>query len=174
MIESILKELSEIVNSTEDDKKVMDEIVRLTTTLLQVGNCSLLLIDNETDEMHIHAAYGLSPEIVSNFHARIGEGISGWVAKTGKPLLIENIETHPLFHRKNRAHYSTKSLLSAPLIHEKRTIGVLNVNNRNDGGAFTKADEETLCTLAKFVVVALEKSWEREKQMARNKTDSAK
>ena len=131
-LEKILKEVSDIVSLLEDAQKVMNELVRLTTRLLKVGNCSLVLIEPGTDVLRIHASYGLNPEIVRTWRARIGEGITGWVAQTGKPLLIENVETHPLFQRKSLRRYSTKSLLSVPLIYQKRVLGVLNVNNRND------------------------------------------
>jgi len=162
-LEKILKEVSDIVSLLEDAQKVMNELVRLTTRLLKVGNCSLVLVEPGTDVLRIHASYGLNPEIVRTWRARIGEGITGWVAQTGKPLLIENVETHPLFQRKSLRRYSTKSLLSVPLIHQKRVLGVLNVNNRNDAGVFTESDELLLSTLANFIVIAIEKSWMRAK-----------
>jgi sigma-B regulation protein RsbU (phosphoserine phosphatase) len=105
----------------------------------------------------------LDPEIVRTWRGRVGEGITGWVAKSGRPLLIENVETHPLFRRKSHQRYSTKSLLSAPLILQKRVLGVLNVNNRHDGSIFTKSDELLLSTLANFIVIAIEKAQMREK-----------
>jgi len=162
-LERILKEVSDIVSLLEDAQKVMDELVRLTTRLLKVGNCSLVLLEPGTDVLRIHASYGLDPEIVRTWRARIGEGITGWVAQNGKPLLIKNVETHPLFQRKSLRRYSTKSLLSVPLVQQKRVIGVLNVNNKSDAGVFTESDELLLSTLANFIVIAIEKSWMRAK-----------
>jgi sigma-B regulation protein RsbU (phosphoserine phosphatase) len=162
-LEKILKQVSDIVSLLEDAQKVMNELVRLTTRLLKVGNCSLVLVEPGTNALRIHASYGLHPKIARTWRARIGEGISGWVAQTGKPLLIKNVETHPLFRRKSLRRYNTKSLLSVPLIHQKRVLGVLNVNNRNDAGVFTQSDELLLSTLANFIVIAIEKSWMRER-----------
>lgn len=162
-LEKILKEVSDIVSVLEDAQKVMNELVRLTTGLLKVGNCSLVLVEPGTDVLRIHASYGLNPEIARTWRGRIGEGITGWVAQTGKPLLIENVETHPLFRRKSNQRYSTKSLLSVPLIYQKRVLGVLNVNNRHDAGVFTKSDELLLSTLANFIVIAIEKAQMRER-----------
>jgi len=172
-LEKILKEVSDIVSLLEDAEKVMNELVRLTTRLLKVGNCSLVLVEPGTDVLRIHASYGMDPEIQRTWRARIGEGITGWVAQNGKPLLIENVETHPLFQRKSRRRYSTKSLLSVPLIYQKRVLGVLNVNNRNDAGIFTQSDELLLSTLANFIVIAIEKSWMRAKiiQAERHEAD---
>lgn len=163
MAETILKEISDVVSSIDDVKSVMQDLMRLTTSLLGVGNCSLVLCEPGSEELRMHAAHGLSPEVVQAFRGKIGEGITGWVAKTGKPLLIENVETHPLFQRASRSRYSTKSLLSVPLIFQREVIGVLNVNNRRDGGIFTKSDELLLSVLANFIVIAIEKARMRER-----------
>jgi sigma-B regulation protein RsbU (phosphoserine phosphatase) len=163
MAETILKEISDVVSSIDDVQSVMQDLVRLTTSLLNVSNCSLVMREPGTEEMRIRAAHGISPEVIKNYRARIGEGITGWVARTGKPLLIENVETHPLFQRTSRNRYSTKSLLSVPLLFQREVIGVLNVNNRKDGGVFSKADELLLSVLANFVVIAIEKARMRER-----------
>lgn len=170
--ENILKEISDVVSSIDDVQAVMDELVRLTTTLLKVGNCSLVMKDARSDELRIRAAFGLAPEVVRDFRQKVGEGITGWVAKSGKPLLIENVETHPLFQRRSSSRYSTKSLLSVPLLHHKQVIGVLNVNNRNDGGVFTKSDELLLSVLANFMVIAIEKALMREKLVEQEKYEA--
>jgi sigma-B regulation protein RsbU (phosphoserine phosphatase) len=162
-LERILKEVSDIVSVLEDAQKVMNELVRLTTRLLKVGNCSLVLVEPGSNVLRIHASYGLNPEIARTWRGRIGEGITGWVAQAGTPLLIENVETHPLFRRKSNQRYSTKSLLSVPLIYQKRVLGVLNVNNRHDASVFTKSDELLLSTLANFIVIAIEKAQMRQR-----------
>ena len=161
-VEAILKEISDIVSSIDDAQQVMDRLVSLACTMLRVRTCSLVLVDLETQEMRIRAAHGLSEEVVRRFRQRVGEGITGHVAETGKPLLIENVETHPLFRRKNRSRYKTKSLLSVPLIQNNETIGVLNVNNRTDGLVFNRSDELLLSVLANFVVIAMDKAKMRE------------
>ena len=158
LVESILKEISDVVRSIDDAQQVMERLVDMATTLLNVSMCSLVMVDPKTREMRIRAAKGLSPEIIRRYSGRVGEGIAGHVAETGKPLLVEDVETHPLFARKSGRKYTTKSLLSVPLIHEAQVIGVLNVNNRNDGGVLTRSDELLLSVLANFVVLAIEKS----------------
>ena len=163
LVETILKEISDIVSFLDDAQQVMERLVGLATALLNVDICSLVMIDPRTEEMRIRAAHGLGEHVVRRFRQRLGEGISGHVAKTGKPLLIEDVETHPLFRRKSRSRYRTKSLLSVPLIQNKRVVGVLNVNNRKDGGVFTRSDELLLSVLANFVVIAIDKAELREK-----------
>lgn len=163
-VETILKDISDIVRSLDDAQLVMDELVRMTTTMLGVDNCSLVLIDVNGQDMRMGAAYGLSPDIVRNYSQKVGEGITGWVAKTGQPLLIEDVENHPLFQRKSsNPRYNNKSLLSVPLLRGKRVVGALNVNNKNDGTVFSRSDELLLSVLANFVVIAIEKAQLRER-----------
>ncbi len=162
-VETILKDISDIVRSLDDVQLVMDELVRMTTTMLGVGNCSLVLIEPDGQEMRMGAAYGLSPDIVRNYRQKVGEGITGWVAKTGQPLLIEDVENHPLFQRKSSTRYNNKSLLSVPLLRGRRVVGVMNVNNKNDGTVFSRSDELLLSVLANFIVIAIEKSLLRER-----------
>jgi diguanylate cyclase (GGDEF)-like protein len=87
---------------------------------------------------------------------RVGEGLAGWVAEQGQPLLIEDIEVHPLFGKKSRAKYSTKSLLSVPLQFRGETLGVLNVNNKDNDAVFTTKDQEVLMMLAGQAAIAFE------------------
>ncbi len=162
-VETILVEVSEVVNSIDDLDEVMDRVVGLTSTLLNVKTCSLMMIEPDGRTMTMRAANGLPKDVIESYEGQVGHGISGYVARTGKPLLIEDVETHPRFARKSKSQYSTKSLLSVPLRSQGQTIGVLNVNNRRDGGIFTRSDELLLSVLGNFVVTAIEKAQLRER-----------
>ena len=96
-LERILKEVSDIVSLIDDAQRVMNELVRLTTSLLRVSNCSLVLLQPETDELRIHAAFGLDAEVVRNWRARVGQGITGWVARTGKPARVGDVQSDPRY-----------------------------------------------------------------------------
>ncbi len=170
--ESMLKEISDVVNNIDDPQSVLDSLARMVTSMLNVGKCSLMLIEPGTDALRIHAAHGLDPVIAKSFTGKVGEGISGWVAQTGRPLLVENIEDHPLFKRRSRSGYSTRSLLSVPLRFRNEVLGVLNVNNKNDSNTFTKADELLLSVVANFVVIALEKARMREVEKQKRQLDA--
>ncbi len=163
LVETILKNISDVVNSIDDVQAVMDQVVHLTTELLAVQTCSLVMIEPDGQTLRMGAAYGLPSGVAEDFSAHVGEGITGYVAQTGKPLLIEDVETHPLFARKSKKQYTTKSLLSVPLLLQDETIAVLNVNNRNDGGIFTRSDELLLSVLANFVVITIEKAQMRQR-----------
>ncbi len=171
-IGAILKKITDVMVSLDDSQSVLDALVRLVTEILRVDRCSLMLIDPETRELRIRAAHGVKPEVIRSYRGRMGEGIAGWVAMEGKPLLITDIESHPLFRRNSRRGYTTTSLLSVPLRFRDKVIGVLNVNNKKDGTKLSKLDELWLSTVANFIVISLEKARMREVEVEKERIDA--
>jgi GAF domain-containing protein len=119
----------------------MDAFVDFTAALMRVDICSLMLSNGE-EEFAIRSAIGLEDRVVRKTRLKPGDRIAGWVAREGKPLFIRNIEDDQRFRKKNVTPYSTKSLISLPLINAGRAIGVLNMNNKKDGSQFTDEDFE--------------------------------
>ncbi len=116
--------------------------------LLGLDTCSIMLINETTGELTIRSACGLSDDILKRTSIRPGDGVCGWVALEGKPLLIENIENDPRFARVSNPQYNTKSLLSIPLKMHGKVIGVLNLNNKKSGEPFGKRDFQLATIMA--------------------------
>ena len=169
---AIMKEITDVMASLDDSQRVLDSLVNLVTRMLRVDRCSLMLIDPGARDLRIRAAVGMPKEIMETYRGRMGEGISGWVAMEGKPLLITDVENHPLFKRRSKRSYSTTSLLSVPLIFRENVIGVLNVNNKQDGELLTENDELWLSTVANFIVISLEKARMREIEVEKQRIDA--
>ena len=91
------------------------------------------------------------------FRVKVGEGIAGWVAQTGEPTIVNDTSKDPRFARRFDAstQFQTKSVLCAPLISRGRTIGVVQVINKQ-GGKFTQGDLELLLTLVEPCAIAIE------------------
>ncbi|MGD0885994.1 MAG: GAF domain-containing protein [Thermodesulfovibrionales bacterium] len=118
----------------------MEMFVDLLSELMDLDICSVMLADELVSELTIKSARGLDDEVIKRTRIKIGDSIAGWVALQGKPLLVENIESDPRFRRNSISQYNTKSLISLPLIIEDKVIGVLNLNNKKTGEAFTERD----------------------------------
>ncbi|MDA8432218.1 MAG: GAF domain-containing protein, partial [Nitrospiraceae bacterium] len=118
----------------------MEMFVELISALMNLKVCSIMLTDEFIDELFIKCAKGLDHAIIRQTRIKLGDSISGWVAFEGKPLLIEDIESDPRFHRKYIPHYNTRSLLSLPLKVDGKVIGVINLNNKKSQRAFTMQD----------------------------------
>jgi putative methionine-R-sulfoxide reductase with GAF domain len=118
----------------------MDLFVEFVSELLNLEVCSIMLADEFTAELTINSARGLDEHIIKGTRIRFGDQIAGWVAMEGKPLLIEDIENDPHFGRRNIPHYSTKSLLSVPLMNNDKVIGVMNMSDKRTNQPFTERD----------------------------------
>jgi len=118
----------------------MNMFAEFISELLGLNICSIMLRDELTADLIIKGSNGLSDAIVRWTRINVGDQIAGWVAASGKPLLIEDIERNLHLNRKNIVHYNTKSLLSVPLKIHDRVIGVLNLNNKKSAEVFAMRD----------------------------------
>jgi|GEM_PF-5711443 len=128
---------------------------------LNVSLVSVMMLKEDEKELIIISSFGLPKNIINRTRMGIGEGIAGYVAKTGEPLLIKNIEKDLRFMRKSKTRYWTKSLISCPIKQNNTLFGVLNVNNKVDKSNFTENDLKEALKLAdeaaiKFFFVKLE------------------
>jgi len=136
------------------------------TDLLGVEMGSLMLLDKENQELSIKVAKGLSQDIIKNAKAKVGEGISGWVAKNKEPLLIKNIRRDKRFPKRDGERYHNDSLLSVPLLARDKVIGVINVNNKTTKGIFNKKDLDTLEEISAHISNAISRAMKYEEARA--------
>jgi diguanylate cyclase (GGDEF)-like protein len=153
-LETIYKIVKE-VNSNLGLKHCLKSIIENTVKLLNVERASLMVLDKQAKELKIECATGISQQVINTTRVKVGQGVSGWVAKTGKPLLINDISKDKRFRPREKGKYYNKSLLSVPLKAKGVVIGVLNVNNKKARQVFTKDDLELLSALANEASIAV-------------------
>ena len=89
---------------------------------------------------------------------QIGEGVAGWVAKTGQPRIIENIQRDSRYKQRPGCLDREETLLAVPLILDDRVVGVLNVDRELKYGVFSLEEERILMSLASAAASALERA----------------
>ncbi|MDI6785605.1 MAG: diguanylate cyclase [bacterium] len=147
-----------------EPKKLYPLIVEMARKAMNIQTCSLMLIDEEKEEMTIKAAYGLSDKVINSTHLKLKEGLVGYVIRTGKPLLVKDVEKDTRVNMKHKPErYHTKSLIISPLKVENKIIGVLNVNNKEDYKAFNEDDLNLLSIICGHAAIAIENSKAYEK-----------
>ena len=130
-------------------------------TMLEIMNGTIggiLLIDEQTQTLSYRVYRGLSDKYAEEMHLKMGEGIAGRVAQTGKSVLVEDISTDP------RAAWLTlisteglKAFISVPLRAKDTVLGVLNVASHSPHH-FTQDDMHLLHTIGDQVGVAIEQA----------------
>jgi diguanylate cyclase (GGDEF)-like protein len=154
---AILTDIVKTANSILEPKKVIELIMARIQELIPSDAWSMLMVDEERGELTFELALGEKAKDVSGFRVKIGEGIAGWVAQTGKPTIVNDAAKDPRFSGKFDAEtqFRTRSILCAPLISRGRTIGVVEIINRK-GGRFTRSDLDMLLTLVDPCAIAIE------------------
>jgi GAF domain-containing protein/ActR/RegA family two-component response regulator len=157
---------------TFDEDQLVQSILELLGDILQVEKTSLMLLNSETGELRIKAAKGLTPYVIQNSIRKIGEGIAGWVAKEGKPLLIKDVQKDEKFSESPFFHqYTTKSLVCVPLKIGERVIGVLSANNHLSGKPFDEKDLYLATIFSHLLLLTLMNAqlhFDREKNYAKD------
>ncbi|HXK09454.1 MAG TPA: sensor domain-containing diguanylate cyclase [Vicinamibacteria bacterium] len=154
---AILTDVVKTANSILEPRKVIELVVERIRQLIPSDAWSLMMVDEETQELVFEAALGARARDVAAFRLRIGEGVAGWVAQSGKPAIVNDAPRDPRFSPRvdTRTQFETRSILCAPLVSRGRTIGVLEIINKR-GGPFTRADLQLVLTLVEPCAIAIE------------------
>ena len=154
---AILTDVVKTANSILEPRKVIELVVEKIRQLIPSEAWSLLMVDEERQELVFEAALGAKGREVAAIRPKLGEGVAGWVAETGKPAIVNDVQRDPRFapHVDAKTSFATRSILCAPLVSRGRTIGVLEILNKR-GGAFSKTDLEQVLTLVEPCAIAIE------------------
>lgn len=152
-----LMDLSSALGVPASAENLFRTILDKSADLLRAEQGSLMLFNEETEELAIKATKGFSEKIVEHFRIRPGEGIAGKVMLTGKPLVVSDIESDARVDQRRRPRYKTKSFLSMPLSLGERSVGVLNLADRSDGASFSEDDLPLMSFIANQASCAIER-----------------
>ncbi len=162
-----LYEAGKSIGSSANLQELLKQIVALASNVTEAQVGSIMLLDSSQQYMTIEAAIGLSQKVIDKTKLPIGESIAGFVAKTGEPLIIDDIELHEHFKRNNQERYGAASLLCTPLKIKNKVIGVINMANKQDNATFSKNDLRLLSTFAVQAAIAVDDAnqFERNRRM---------
>jgi signal transduction histidine kinase/DNA-binding response OmpR family regulator len=146
-----------LLAATIDLKEALTSILSLAIDVIGAKLGSVMILDREHEELYIGASCGLDDTVIRNTRMKLGSSISGHVAQTAHPLIIEDIEKDPRFARINLAKYESKSLISVPLKYKDQVFGVINLNNKVNSQPFTQDDLNMLVSLALPAAVAIDR-----------------
>ncbi len=147
----LVREVSEIVlHHLTDRNRIMADVAAVVRRRLEHELFSIALLDEPAQELQLVAGWGL-PQKARNLRVKLGEGVMGWVAKTGIPMNISDVQQEP--------HYTpiaaqTRSQLCVPLAFEDKVLGVINVES-NRSTAFSGSDQRMLSIVASQAAMAL-------------------
>ncbi|MBN2754950.1 MAG: GAF domain-containing protein [Candidatus Goldbacteria bacterium] len=150
---NILQAISEI---TAKDFKLSEILDRFLTTVMDATSSeagSILLVEKHTNALYFASAKGGKASQIKKFKLAIGEGVAGWVAQTGKPIITPDAASdkrHSGRFDKN-LKYKTRNIMCAPLKFDHDILGVIEMLNKKKGQAFDNRDLETLLIFTPYI-----------------------
>src|SRR5919201_1352938 len=132
---SIFHQVGKALTSTLDLQEVLTLIMGKISELLRPSTWSLLLNDEKKQDLRFQIAIGRNSNEIKDVRIKIGEGLVGWVAQTGKVAIVDDISKDPRFSPEvdGIIHKSIRSVVCVPLKSKERTLGVIELINCFDG-----------------------------------------
>ena len=150
----LLYQVSNVIHSTLEPQEALQLIVSEAVRLMGASSGSVVLINPTTGFLEIHASQNL-PAAAAKLKLRVGEGITGWVARDGKPARVGNVRQDARYIAARRG---VQSELAVPLEVGGEIRGVLNMDS-DQANAFSADDQELLQELAVLAAKVIRNTW---------------
>jgi GAF domain-containing protein len=146
------------LGSEEGYRELLQSIVQVARAIFDARASSVFLFDEEADELVFEAVAGEGADDLVGQRFPSSTGIAGWVLVTRQPLVVEELDKDPRFAREaaESTGFVPKGLMAVPLLHEDRSLGVLEVLDRPQKAAFSLAEMELLGLFANEAAIALD------------------
>ena len=151
---NVLYQVGSVIDTTLEPQEALQLILNQAVELMRAASGSIVLINPTNGFLEINAAKGLPPN-AAGFKLRVGEGLTGWVARTGKPARVGDVRNDP---RYVLLRPEVRSELAVPLEVAGEVLGVLNVD-ADRPEAFSAEDQELLEALAAQAARVIHNTW---------------
>ncbi len=150
------------LSAPADNSPLLRELVQTAVAALRAGAGSLYLLDEKAEELVFEVALGPAAEPLAGRRLPLGSGIAGWVAATGQAIAVADVDRDPRWARDvaEEIGYTPRTMAAAPLIARERTIGVLQLLDKEGGAPFSAEDLTLLGQFAEQAAAAVAQSWQ--------------
>ena len=147
-----------VLASEEQHRALLQSIVEVARSIFEAQASSIMLFDEETDELVFEAVAGAGADSLVGHRFPSSKGIAGWVLVTRQPIVLEDVTQDPRFASDvaQSTGYVPRGLMSVPLLAEEDALGVLQVLDRPQNARFTLAEMDLLALFGNQAAIALE------------------
>ena len=161
--ESALIEIGKSLTTTLEVDAIASKVVQVAATVLQFEDCSVFLVDDQTDHLVLAASCCLVRPRIGSTMYHIGDGLVGWVAMHGEPVRIDDPSGDPRWFSTDEVieDGDVGPFLAVPIVGREKILGVLRVLRRKAAtpwfnNRFTETDEKILATIGTQLGAAIE------------------
>jgi diguanylate cyclase (GGDEF)-like protein len=154
---SIFHDVAKALTSSLDLDSILQTIMDKMAEYFRPDTWSLLMVDEQRDELYFAIAVGEAAEALKNVRLKLGEGIAGWVAKHGEQVISPDVRNDPRFakHIDDITQWQTHSVICMPLRSRLRVLGVIQLVNL-DMAQFNEPEVFFLQSICDYAAIAIE------------------
>jgi Nif-specific regulatory protein len=156
----LLFDISKILEENIELKSVIDSVLKVAAEQLGMHRAAITLLNRQTNEIFIESAYGLSNKQQKKGRYKLGEGITGKVIKTGKPIVIPDIAKEPEFLDRTEARSGLKGLsisfICIPIKTKNETVGAFSVDRLYSSERTLEEDVRILTIISVMIAQAVQ------------------
>lgn len=157
---NLLYELSEEMASVFNTREICEIVLRKALNVIGAEKASVLLWDPSRERLRVMASVGLPDEADHELETEREQGVCGYVFRTGKPLLVEDMADLPEDMPQGRGEYRTDSFLSVPLLIsplkvKEKVIGLINLADKPAQKAYHAGDLKLLSAISSEAALSI-------------------
>jgi signal transduction protein with GAF and PtsI domain len=152
----VLSKISGMIVSNRYLKEILELIVTMTAQVMNSKICSIMLLDEQKQELFIGATQSLSKDYIKKPPLKVGQSISGLAVENVAPITVLDVTEEPRYmYREIAKKEGIVSMLSVPMKARERVIGVINsyTSYRHE---FTAGETKMLQAVADQAAAAIE------------------
>jgi len=170
----LAKELKSLIQAIEasgravlprSNDELLGSVVEAARRIFGAAAASIALINEKKQALDFKVSVGAGNENVVGMSIPLGKGIAGYVAMTGQPIAVSNLQQDARFNKDfaQSTGYVPRSILATPLMRGDQVIGVMEVLDKIDAPSFGMQDMELLGIFARQAAIAIHQSQQYEK-----------
>lgn len=154
----LVYEVNKKTRSSPRMTQMLEQIIKTAQKILNISAASILLFGENEEELFFEVASGPVGRALKQVKLNTRYGIAGQVARTGKPLIVNDVTRSEKFHKMidDTTGFQTKSLICAPLMVRQKILGVIEAINKQDDTEFNEQDLEAVISVATATAMAIE------------------
>jgi len=150
----LLYEVGVRISSSLDLGEVLNLILDCLRQVVKYDAGGMFLVDPETVGMMRLATSGYDPADEKLLEVKFGEGLVGWVAKNGEPVIVDDVSKDARYTKSREA---TRSEITVPLFADEKIVGVLNLESDRIA-AFTEEDIALIRAFGSQAAISIERA----------------
>ena len=151
---AMFNQLGELISTERNLNRLLNEAISAINKRLTARSSSVML--REGDSLVVRACLRDCGDDLTGLRQPMDEGVTGYVARMQQPFLISDLGKDPVFRPTPKRGYETSSFICVPILQRGKTLGVINVADKEDGSPFDKKDMEAVVSVANQVAPAVE------------------